>query len=87
VGCSPNFAIGSGKKPGTLVVTIPKNVEWKLIGKQTQVFHNIEFATADNETISTVRWQRHKKLGGRSEKQQESKNVVSSINGLRGFRL
>src|SRR5260370_18631148 len=30
---SPNFAIGSGKKPGTLVVTIPTNVEWKLVGK------------------------------------------------------
>jgi hypothetical protein len=49
---SPNFAIGSGKKPGTLVVTIPTNVEWKLVGKRTQVFYNIEFATADNETIS-----------------------------------
>jgi hypothetical protein len=49
---SPNFAIGSGKKPGTLVVTIPTNVEWTLVGKRTQVFYNIEFATADNETIS-----------------------------------
>ena len=49
---SPNFAIGSGKKPGTLVVTIPTNVEWKLVGKRTQVSYNIEFATADNETIS-----------------------------------
>jgi hypothetical protein len=49
---SPSFAISSGKKPGTLVVTIPTNVEWKLVGKQTQVFYNIEFATADNETIS-----------------------------------
>jgi len=49
---SPNFAIGSGKKPGTLVVTIPTNVEWKLVGKRTQVFYNIEFATADDETIS-----------------------------------
>ena len=49
---SPNFAIGSGKKPGTLVVTIPANVEWKLVGKRTQVFYNIEFATANNEIIS-----------------------------------
>ena len=49
---SPNFAIGSGKKPGTLVVTIPTNVEWKLVGERTQVFYNIEFATADDETIS-----------------------------------
>jgi hypothetical protein len=37
---------------GTLVVTIPTNVEWKLVGKRTQVFYNIEFATADNKTIS-----------------------------------
>ena len=27
-------------------------VGWKLVGKRTQVFYNIEFATADNETIS-----------------------------------
>jgi hypothetical protein len=49
---SPNFVFGSGKKPGTLVVTIPTNVEWKLVGKRTQVFYSVEFATADNEVIS-----------------------------------
>jgi hypothetical protein len=48
---SPNFAIGSGKRPGTLVVTIPRNVEWKLVGKRTQVLYNIEFAMAANEII------------------------------------
>jgi hypothetical protein len=49
---SPTFAVGSGKKPGTLVVTIPTNVDWKLVGKRTQVFYSVEFATADNEVIS-----------------------------------
>jgi hypothetical protein len=48
---SPNFTLSSGKKPGTLVVTIPTHVGWKQIGRRTQVSYKVEFASADNQKI------------------------------------
>jgi len=50
---SPDFALSNGGKPGTLVVTIPTNVRWKQIGKQTQVYYAVKFSSADNRKIGT----------------------------------
>jgi len=50
---SPDFSLSSGKKPGTLVVTIPTNVGWKQVGKRMQVLYTVEFASVDNQNIGT----------------------------------
>jgi hypothetical protein len=50
---SPDFSLSSGKKPGTLVVTIPTNVGWKQVGKRMQVLYAVEFASVDNQNIGT----------------------------------
>lgn len=50
---SPDFALSSGKKPGTLVVTIPTNVGWRSIGKRTQVRYTVELSSAENRRIRT----------------------------------
>jgi hypothetical protein len=50
---SPDFSLSTGKKPGTLVVTIPTHVGWKQVGKRTQVFYSVELASADSKIIST----------------------------------
>jgi hypothetical protein len=52
---SADFQLSSGKKPGTLVVTIPTNVVWKQAkqaDKRTKVLYRVEFASADDKTIS-----------------------------------
>jgi hypothetical protein len=49
---SPEFVLSNGHKPGTLVVTIPTNVEWKRVGKRTQVLYSVEFASPENRTTS-----------------------------------
>jgi hypothetical protein len=49
---SHDFMLSSGKKPGTLVVTIPTNVEWKQVGKRTRVLYRVEFSAVDNKTTS-----------------------------------
>jgi hypothetical protein len=49
---SPDFVLSSGKKPGTLVVTIPTNVDWKQVSKRTRVLYRVEFASVDNQTTS-----------------------------------
>jgi hypothetical protein len=52
---SSDFQLSSGKKPGTLVVTIPTNVDWKQAkqaDKRTKVLYRVEFASADDKTIS-----------------------------------
>ena len=50
---SPRFILSSGKKTGTLVVTIPTNVRWKQFGKRTQVFYNVKFASTDQQNLGT----------------------------------
>lgn len=42
---SADFHLSSGKKPGTLVITLPSNVEWKQVGGRTQVLYTAEFAS------------------------------------------
>ena len=50
---SSDFRLSAGKKPGTLTVTIPSNVGWKLVGKRTQVFYTVEFASADSQHLGS----------------------------------
>jgi hypothetical protein len=48
---SSDFSMSSGKKPGTLVITIPTHVQWKDIGKRTQVFYTVEFSSISDQII------------------------------------
>jgi len=50
---SQEFSLSSGKTPGTLVVTIPTHVDWKKMGRRTQVFYTVEFASIDHQNITT----------------------------------
>lgn len=50
---SSAFALSSGKKPGTLIVTIPTHVGWKQKGKRTQVLYTVEFTSVDNQPLGT----------------------------------
>ena len=45
------FRLSSGKKPGTLVVTIPSNVAWNRAGKRTRVSYKAEFTLIDNSSL------------------------------------
>jgi hypothetical protein len=51
---SPAFVLSSGKKPGTLVVTIPTHVGWKQIGGRNQVLYTVEFTSADGRNLGTA---------------------------------
>src|SRR5581483_11802229 len=48
---SRDFTPSTGKKPGTLIVSVPKNVGWKEFGSRTQVRFTIDFKAADDVTI------------------------------------
>jgi len=48
---SSDFMLSSGKKPGTLVVTIPTNVSWKKIGNRTQVLYTVTFTPAASQQL------------------------------------
>jgi hypothetical protein len=50
---SREFHLSTGKKPGTLVVTIPSNVGWKQVGKRIKVHYTVEFASADGHGLNT----------------------------------
>ena len=52
---SPNFFLSSGKKPGTLVVTIPTHVGWKQIGERNQVLYTVEFTSADGRNLGAIK--------------------------------
>lgn len=51
---SPKFRLSSGKKPGTLVVTIPSNVKWKDVGRRTRVLYEVDFSTYDGKTLGRI---------------------------------
>jgi hypothetical protein len=48
---SPDFSPSSGKKPKTLIVSIPTNVDWKQVGRRTRVLYTVTFSSADNEKL------------------------------------
>jgi hypothetical protein len=50
---SSDFRLSEGNKPGTLTVTLPSNVGWKIVGKRTQVSFTVEFASADNQHLGS----------------------------------
>jgi hypothetical protein len=47
---SPDFTLSYGKKPGTLVVLIPTNVDWRKIGTRTKVLYAVEFRSIDEQS-------------------------------------
>ena len=51
---SSAFALSSGKKPGTLIVTIPTHVGWKQVEKRTQVLYTVEFTSVDNQHLGAT---------------------------------
>lgn len=48
---SPDFTLSSGRKPGTLIVTIPTNVEWKRVDKRDRVRYTVEFSWRDGQKL------------------------------------
>ena len=48
---SSSFVLSTGKKPGTLIVTIPTHVGWKQVGRRTKVLYTVDFASVDNQPI------------------------------------
>jgi hypothetical protein len=48
---SPNFKLSFGKNEGTLVVTIPTNLEWKQIAGRTKALFAIEFSSTDGRPL------------------------------------
>ena len=48
---SADFHLSRGKEPGTLVITLPSNVGWKLVGGRTQVLYILEFASPDGQDL------------------------------------
>lgn len=52
LGASSDFTLSHGRKPGTLLVTIPTHVKSKAAkGGQTRVFYNVEFSSIDTRII------------------------------------
>jgi hypothetical protein len=47
------FRLSSGKKLGTLIVTIPTHVGWKQAGQRTKVSYVVEFTSIDNQALGT----------------------------------
>jgi hypothetical protein len=43
-----DFVLSSGKKPGTLIVTIPTHVAWTQQGTRTHVRYKVEFSSSDD---------------------------------------
>lgn len=50
---SSSFSMSLAKKPGTLVVTIPRNVDWKEVGDRTQVLYSVAFSTAEGRQLGS----------------------------------
>jgi hypothetical protein len=50
---SPDFVVSSDEKPGTLIVSIPANVDWKEKGKRTRVFYKVEFKSTNGRKLGT----------------------------------
>lgn len=50
---SSEFHLSSGKKPGTLIITIPLHVGWQVVGNRTQVLYSVEFASTENQDLGS----------------------------------
>lgn len=50
---SPDFAMSFGKRPGTLVVTIPTHVKWQNVGDRMLVRYTLEFSSASGQRLAS----------------------------------
>src|SRR5436305_218333 len=48
---SRQFNFSTGRRPGTLLLTIPTNVAWKQIGNRTQANYRVEFSTIERRQL------------------------------------
>ena len=48
---SAEFALSTGKKPGTLVATIPTHVQWVRQGSRTQLLYEVQFTSIDESRL------------------------------------
>lgn len=48
---SQQFNPSEGKKPHTLIVTIPTNVRWDRDGSRTKVLYSVDFTSTDGEVF------------------------------------
>jgi hypothetical protein len=48
---STEFALSTGKKPGTLVATIPTHVQWVKRGSRTQFQYEVQFTSIDESRL------------------------------------
>ena len=48
---SSAFVLSVGKKPGTLIITIPSNVGWKQIGSRTEVHYSVTFTGTSSQAF------------------------------------
>jgi hypothetical protein len=51
---SSEFALTTGKKPGTLIVAIPTNIRWKQVDARTEIVYAVEFASADGRELGAT---------------------------------
>jgi len=50
---SPDFVMSSDETPGTLIVRIPTNVDWKEERGRTRVFYKVEFKSTNGKKLGT----------------------------------
>jgi hypothetical protein len=48
---SAEFALSTGKKPGTLMATIPTHVQWVKQGSRTQIQYEVQFTSTDDRVL------------------------------------
>jgi hypothetical protein len=48
---SATFRLSNGRKPGTLIVEIPANVDWKQIGRRVRVHYSVTFSLVDGRKL------------------------------------
>lgn len=48
---SPDFTPSSGKKPGTLIVTVPDNVGWAKKSGRTKALYTVEYTSVDGKKV------------------------------------
>ncbi|MBN1567819.1 MAG: hypothetical protein JXA73_08215 [Acidobacteria bacterium] len=49
---SPDFALSSGKKPGTLMVMIPSRAKFKQVGLRKQVLFDATFSNVEGKNLA-----------------------------------
>jgi hypothetical protein len=47
---APEFVSSSGKKPGTLIVRIPENVDWEKVENRIRIHYQVEYSWTDRPT-------------------------------------